>query len=91
MKKAAHIVLIFVAGALTYGLFEDSLAVAGARQGRMGGEVLIVPLIIILIMLGKELGKMHWRQKESRTVARNGFKAGYDFALKSIAAKPTER
>lgn len=85
MKKAVNAVLIFLAGALTYGMMEDALAVARARQGRIGGEVLIIPLMIILIVLGVEIGKFHWRQRESRMVARNSFKAGYEYAIKSIS------
>ncbi len=83
-----NFLISFVAGMITYGFLQSAYEFSTNRQGRFGGEVLIVPLMICLILIGFNFGRTYWKEKEARTLVRNSFKQGYSIGvLKTINEK----
>ena len=61
LSKLACLVLGFAAGLLSGAFIRLGFEIIDGRPTAIGGEVLILPLIILLICLGWQLGAM-WRE-----------------------------
>lgn len=61
LNKLAHLVLGFSAGLLSGAFIRLDFEIMNGRPAAIGGEALILPLIILLIYLGWQLGAM-WRE-----------------------------
>lgn len=57
----ARLVLVFLSGVMSGLLLVYGMETWAQRDGLPGGEALILPLIILLIYLGWQLGAM-WRE-----------------------------
>ena len=57
----ARLVLVFLSGVMSGLLLAYGMEAWAQRDGLPGGEALILPLIILLIYLGWQLGAM-WRE-----------------------------
>lgn len=54
--KIVKFVIIFALGACTYGFIGEAIKVYSSRtDGNFGGEVLIIPMIFLLILIGWQL------------------------------------
>lgn len=65
LTKLAHLVLGFAAGLLSGAFIRLGFEIIDSRPAAIGGETLILPLIILLIYLGWQLGVM-WREVQER-------------------------
>ncbi len=61
LNKLAHLVSGFAAGLLSGAFIRLGFEITNGRPAAIGGEALILPLIILLIYLGWQLGAM-WRE-----------------------------
>ena len=59
--QTVRLVLAYVGGAMSGLLLAYGMEAGAQRDGLPGGEALILPLIILLIYLGWQLGAM-WRE-----------------------------
>lgn len=70
-------VVSFLAGALAITVIDISIGVASMRlDGRFGGEVLIIPLIIILLYVGYLIAKTYFFEIVAERIYRKGYKKG---------------
>lgn len=54
--KIIRFIIVFSLGACTYGFVCEAVKVSAERaSGNAGGEILILPLVIILIALGYQI------------------------------------
>lgn len=75
MKKlttAAKLAIVFVAGTVSGIFIRLGVSVAGIAPRSPGGEVLILPLIILLIVVGYWAGAEFTRERAYRTGYRDG-------------------
>ncbi|MEY8232853.1 hypothetical protein AALA82_14685 [Oscillospiraceae bacterium 50-16] len=63
--QAVQMLLVFGGGAVSGLLLAYGVEVWTQRDGLPGGEILILPLIILLIYLGWQLGAI-WREVRDR-------------------------
>lgn len=63
--QTARLVLAFVGGTISGLLLACGMMTWAQRDGLPGGEALILPLIVLLIYLGWQLGAM-WREARER-------------------------
>lgn len=63
--RAARLILVFLSGVMSGLLLVYGMETWAQRDGLPGGEALILPLIILLIYLGWQLGAM-WREVQER-------------------------
>ena len=61
IRQTVRLVLVFLSGVMSGLLLVYGMETWAQRDGLPGGEVLILPLIILLIYLGWQLGAM-WRE-----------------------------
>ena len=61
IRQTVRLVLVFLSGVMSGLLLVYGMEAWAQRDGLPGGEVLILPLIILLIYLGWQLGAM-WRE-----------------------------
>lgn len=52
MRKAFHLAVAFLSGALVWHFFLMSLQVLANRDGTVGGEILFLPLMALIFYLG---------------------------------------
>lgn len=59
MKKSALItkyIILMLLGAMIYGFIEEAAKIYASRSvGNIGGEILVIPLMIVLIWFGWQL------------------------------------
>ena len=63
--QAVWLLLVFLSGVMSGLLLVYGMETWAQRDGLPGGEALILPLIILLIYLGWQLGAM-WREVQER-------------------------
>ena len=61
IRKIIQLPLVFISGMVSGWLLTYGMETWAQRDGLPGGEALILPLIILLIYLGWQLGAM-WRE-----------------------------
>lgn len=61
IRKIIQLLLVFIGGMVSGWLLTYGMETWAQRDGLPGGEALILPLIILLIYLGWQLGAM-WRE-----------------------------
>lgn len=61
IRQTMRLVLVFLGGVMSGLLLVYGMETWAQRDGLPGGEALILPLIILLIYLGWQLGAM-WRE-----------------------------
>ena len=61
IRQTVRLILVFLGGVMSGLLLVYGMETWAQRDGLPGGEVLILPLIILLIYLGWQLGAM-WRE-----------------------------
>lgn len=61
IRKIIQLLLVFIGGMVSGWLLTYGMETWAQRDGPPGGEALILPLIILLIYLGWQLGAM-WRE-----------------------------
>lgn len=61
LNKLAHLILGFFAGFLSGSFIRLDFEIMNGRPAAIGGEALILPLIVLLIYVGWQLGAM-WRE-----------------------------
>ena len=61
IRQTVRLVLVFLSGVMSGLLLVYGMETWAQRDGLPGGEALILPLIILLIYLGWQLGAM-WRE-----------------------------
>ena len=67
----------YVAGIMTISIIDAGLISAGARtDGHIGGEVLILPLMLLLVYIGYLIAKMYFVNVVSVRVYKKGFLKG---------------
>lgn len=88
VNNAIKFSIVFLTGMMTFGFLQSAYNYSTNRQGNIGGEVLILPLMVCLVVLGWSSGRTYWKEKEARTLVRNSFKQGYSIGvLKTINEK----
>jgi len=88
VNNAIKFCIVFLTGMMTFGFLQSAYNYSTNRQGSIGGEVLILPLMFCLVAIGWSSGRTYWREKEARTLVRNSFKQGYSIGvLKTINEK----
>lgn len=65
LNKLAHLILGFFAGVLSGAFIRLGFEIIDGRPAVIGGEVLILPLIVLLIYLGWQLGAA-WQEARDR-------------------------
>lgn len=76
MDLWTRMLLFFAAGLLTgWMLFYGAVSVLG-RNGFIGSEILIIPLLLLTMAVGYEIRKL-WFEKNERELYRIGLQAGY--------------
>jgi hypothetical protein len=84
MTRKLQLFLIFFAGLFGGGLIATGIATLATRSGwHVGGETLILPLMVLLIYFGWSLGteSSDYYIKLSR---KKAYRAGYTAALKQM-------
>lgn len=61
IRQTVRLILVFLGGVMSGLLLVYGMETWAQRDGLPGGEALILPLIILLIYLGWQLGAM-WRE-----------------------------
>ena len=61
IRQTVRLILVFLGGVMSELLLVYGMETWAQRDGLPGGEALILPLIILLIYLGWQLGAM-WRE-----------------------------
>lgn len=78
LRKISKLVLGFSAGLLSGSFIRLGFEIIGGRPASVGGEALILPLIIILLYFGYSLGKETKVKRNFRRAYKRGYYAGYD-------------
>lgn len=66
MRKIRHTVIAFTAGALFHKFLVYAIAAFRDRPLAPGGEVLFIPLMVLLVVMGWEIrGMLDWTKKET--------------------------
>lgn len=83
MRKFINTMLLlaaaFMAGAMTLSVIQLASDTAQSRiDGKFGGEVLILPLMILLIYIGYLIAKYYFINIVADRVYRKGYKKGIE-------------
>lgn len=81
VSKLLHLVLGFSAGLLAGAFIRLGFEIIHGRPAAIGGEVLVLPLVILLVCFGFVLGKEVKVQKSYDWTYRKGFWEGYESGL----------
>lgn len=85
IKRIYHIILAFIAGMMMLCIIMCVLNITADRVGKYGGEFLLIPLFLILIAIGFDLGRYYFKEVDARKIAKRGFEKGYQTGtLKTI-------
>lgn len=77
VSRAALLVLGFTAGGLSGAFVHLGFETLEGRPASAGGEVLILPLIVLLLCLGFALGRISRDGTVEKGVWRDGYHHGY--------------
>lgn len=82
MRKFINNVLMlaaaFFAGTSTVSVIEYANAVADRPDNSIGGEVLIIPLMLVILYIGWILAKMYFSIIVADNIFNSGYKKGYN-------------
>lgn len=82
MRKFINNVLMlaaaFFAGTATVSVIDYANAVADRPDNSIGGEVLIIPLMLVILYIGWILAKMYFSIIVSDKIFNSGYKKGYN-------------
>lgn len=81
VSKLLHLVLGFSAGLLTGAFIRLGFEIIHGRPAAIGGEALILPLVILLVCFGFALGKEVRVQRNFSRVYEQGYRKGYGEGL----------
>lgn len=76
--KFAKVLIGYIAGVFSGMMIFQGLVVLLGRDGTFGGEILIIPLIIILIFLGWDMGKFFNSKDVFQEGKDKGFTEGFE-------------
>jgi high-affinity Fe2+/Pb2+ permease len=68
----------FITGLLTGMMIVQGTIVLSGRQAAPGGEVLIIPMIIMLIWFGWDMGRQYGSDKAYKAGKDKGFNEGFE-------------
>jgi len=68
----------YIAGILSGMMILQGLIVVSGRNGTVGGEILIIPLIIILFFFGWDMGKEYGARNAYQRGKDKGFYEGFE-------------
>lgn len=77
VNKLLHLVLGFSAGLLAGAFIRMGFEIIDGRPAAIGGEALILPLVILLVGFGFALGKEVKAQGHFSRVYEKGYRRGY--------------
>lgn len=82
MRKFLNNVLMlaaaFFAGTATVSVIDYANAVADRPDNSIGGEVLIIPLMLVILYIGWILAKMYFSIIVADKIFNSGYKKGYN-------------
>ena len=82
MRKFINNVLMlaaaFFAGTATVSVIEYANIIADRPDNSIGGEVLIIPLMLVILYIGWILAKMYFSIIVADTIFNSGYKKGYN-------------
>lgn len=78
VNKLFLLVLGFAAGLLSGAFIRLGFEIINGRPSAIGGEALILPLVVLLICFGFALGKEVKVQGRFDRAYQNGYRRGYD-------------
>ena len=81
VSKLLHLILGFSAGLLAGAFIRLGFEIIHGRPAAIGGEALILPLVILLVCFGFALGKEVKVQRHFSKVYEQGYRKGYDEGL----------
>ena len=81
VNKLLHLVLGFSAGLLAGAFIRMGFEIIDGRPAAIGGEALILPLVILLVGFGFALGKEVKAQGHFSRVYEKGYRRGYHKGL----------
>lgn len=81
VNKLLHLVLGFSAGLLAGAFIRLGFEIIDGRPAAIGGEALILPLVILLVGFGFALGKEVRAQRNFSKVYERGYRKGYGEGL----------
>lgn len=84
MKHKLKIAIVFLTGSLSGGILSEGVHVFTQRSGSIGGEALILPLIILLLICGYNLGRESKIFQSKNQTYEEGFRDGYHEATTRI-------
>ncbi|MEA4941898.1 MAG: hypothetical protein VB094_05070 [Oscillibacter sp.] len=87
VNKLFMLVLGFSAGILSGAFVRLGFEIIAGRPVSVGGEALIIPLIVLLVYFGFTLGRETARQRRSIHTYRQGYQEGY---VKGVAQMTRE-
>ncbi len=77
LKRIYHIILAFIAGMMMLCVIMNVLNITADRIGNCGGELLLIPLFILIFAIGFDAGRYYFKDLDARKIARRGFEKGY--------------
>ncbi len=82
MRKFLNNVLMlaaaFFAGTATVSVIDYANAVADRPDGSIGGEILIIPLMLVILYIGWILAKMYFSIIVADKIYSSAYKKGYN-------------
>lgn len=82
MRKFINIVLMlvaaFFAGTATVSVIEYANVIADRPDGSIGGEVLIIPLMLVTLYIGWLLAKIYFSTVIADKIYNSAYKKGYN-------------
>lgn len=81
VNKLLHLVLGFSAGLLAGAFIRMGFEIIDGRPAAIGGEALILPLVILLVGFGFALGKEVRVQRNFSKAYERGYRKGYGEGL----------
>ena len=81
VSKLLHLILGFSAGLLAGAFIRLGFEIIHGRPAAIGGEALILPLVILLVCFGFALGKEVRVQRNFSRVYEKGYRKGYGEGL----------
>ncbi|MFR3179181.1 MULTISPECIES: hypothetical protein [Eubacteriales] len=81
VSKLLHLILGFSAGLLAGAFIRLGFEIIHGRPAAIGGEALILPLVILLVGFGFALGKEVRVQRNFSRVYEKGYRKGYGEGL----------
>lgn len=76
--RFARTLIGYIAGILSGMMIFQGLVVLLGRDGTFGGEILIIPLIVILFFFGWDMGKQYGGRKAFQCGRDKGFIEGFE-------------